>query len=552
MGKMKSIRTSANNGNSIYLLVKKNIDNPYYLDVIYYHIRKALIIKNFNLEDVETIKISGKYLGYDIEVDLNYSYYDIISSLSLALSLKAFILSKKYIKGVYDDKLLFGTISSKFLSWECHKAIMELQDDEDFSLIYKMIVEYIDNRSIPEELIESFKETTIDPGFHHLEDFCKKLARRDDYNGKTVIKNNAFLYNGMEEFVVKKIVDYVGNTAFAYCNNLKKISFEGKVLFGKFPIIENPNLRKIVVPTDLVAYYRERLPFYKNIITDNEGCANEDVVNPSVVEPVIESKPELIEETIETSSENQETLRNYNDNSDVEIVYVGVPSADPYTEVELEEELEKVSENTEFKKEKKLIDIKKFETVFEKKATSYKYFWLMAIISLAKEKNSLDLSYKDITIRMAAMAWPVIFEYEIDLGSRDMMHKYLNTISKNTSLIPAATSRVVESYLAQHYTSQGIDKILAPLMRNVPYRFLSPWIKFTTTEEVIEASLKDNFDGLYALHTNGITLSKEWWDYIDSNYIEIRDFILRSFVAYAKDYNNQLKLLKLMTVGTER
>ena len=107
----------------------------------------------------------------------------------------------------------------------------------------------------------------------------------------------------------------------------------------------------------------------------------------------------------------------------------------------------------------------------------------------------------------------------------------------------------MENYLKQHYSSQGVDKILSPLMKNVPYRFLSPWIKYTTDAEVIEKSCAKSFNGLYAIHSKHIVLDEEWWDYIDAHYLEICDFAMRSFIAYAKKYNNDMKLVKLMTTG---
>jgi len=285
----------------------------------------------------------------------------------------------------------------------------------------------------------------------------------------------------------------------------------------------------------LLAFYQDSLPFYKDIITEKEGNIEDVVVSEHNEVPRIDSK-----------KRTQRALDKVDDLG-IEHVYVDLPSADPYTEYEVEHEAKPIVLVQEG--EKKPIDINKFQTVFDKKATSYKYFWLMAIISLAKEKKSLTISYKDIVIRMAAMAWPIVFDDEIDLGSRDMMYKYLDEVVKKTTLIRTASSNVVENYLLQHYSSHGIDKILSPLLKNVPYRFLSPWIKFTTTEDVIEKSLKTNFDGLYAIHTNGITLSEEWWEYIRDNYLEICDLTMRSFISYAKQYNNDMKLLKLMTTG---
>ena len=81
------------------------------------------------------------------------------------------------------------------------------------------------------------------------------------------------------------------------------------------------------------------------------------------------------------------------------------------------------------------IDIKKLDYIFEKKATSYKYFWFMAIISLAKDKKSLTIPYRDIVIRMATLAWPIVFEDEIDLGQSDMIAKYLNDILERSNFL---------------------------------------------------------------------------------------------------------------------
>ena len=187
--------------------------------------------------------------------------------------------------------------------------------------------------------------------------------------------------------------------------------------------------------------------------------------------------------------------------------------------------------------------------VFDKKVTSYKYFWFLAIVSLAKEKDSLELSYNDILVRMAAIAWPIVFEYEIDLGRTDRLTSYLEEIVRKTSLIKTASSNVVNSYLSQHYYLQGIEQILSPLLKNVPYRFLSPWISYTSDAEVVEKSRAKDFKGLYAIYPKNIIINKEWWDYINSNYDEVCNFAIQSFKSYVKQYNSDIYLVKLMTYG---
>ena len=319
MAKMKSTKTYVDKSNSLFKLLKGNIDNSYLIEVLYYHVRKALLKTDFNLNNVDAFNISGKYCGYDLLVDLNRFYDNVVRSLSLALSLRAIILNKNYLKLAYNDELLFYSISSNYLSWDSHKVIMDCMEDEDFSSIYKMINCYKDERVISEELIEDFKQKTIDPGYRHHEEFCKKLAARDDYHGKTVIKNNQFFYSDIESFVVGKVVEYVGNTVFAYCENLKQIEFEGKVIFGYFPIIECNNLRKIIVPTELVEYYKTALPYYQNIVCDPDHQFD---VPEKYEEPRLEQAKEI--EVI--------------DDLEIEHVYVDATSADPYVETEIDQD----------------------------------------------------------------------------------------------------------------------------------------------------------------------------------------------------------------------
>jgi len=197
----------------------------------------------------------------------------------------------------------------------------------------------------------------------------------------------------------------------------------------------------------------------------------------------------------------------------------------------------------------KNIDYKKLETVFDKKITSYKYFWFIAIISLAKERDKLTISNDEILIRMASLAWPIVMNDGIDLGERDMLLKLLKQLQRITYIISSASKKIVESTLTDYYEISEVKDILAPLLNNVPYRFLSPWVKFTNNDEVINISNSDGFKGLYALNSDGIVINSEWKDYITSHYTELCEFAFKSFIGYVKQYNNDLKLLKLMRSG---
>lgn len=505
MKEKKSTKMFAEVDKEFYKLLKTHADDTYFLEVLYYYICRALIVYNYNLSELDGIIINGRFMGNKMEVLFSPIFNTILKSLSLAMSIRAIILNKDNINKCYNDRLLFYDIEKGYLSWDSHQAIMECIKDDKFRLLYEMIATYKNGSPLKDYQKEEFNASNIRPEYRNQEKYFKSIATDPAYDGKSVIKNNEYLYAEFEEFDVPKEVEYIGDTAFAYCRNLKTLRFTRKVMFGYFPIIECDKLKHIVVPTDFVDYYKQELPFYSDIISDNEDEIEHEHVDIPPVDSYIETEPDS-KPVIDSPADEQEKI------------------FEP-------------------------INTKLLDTVFDKKATSYKYFWFLSIISLAKETNSLTLSYKDIIIRMAAIAWPIIFEDEIELGKSDMLPSYLKDIVKCTKLIKGATSNVVESYLKQHYTSQGVDKILWPLTKNVPYRFLSPWIPFTTNDEVIEKSNDNRIACPYAIHDDTIIWDEDWWEYIDSNYNDICKFALQSFINYVKKDNNQMKLLKLMTEG---
>lgn len=456
----------ADTSKALLKLIKGNADNSYFLEVLYYHLRKALIHENFDLRELDAFRISGKYLGYDIDVYLDRQYNNVVTSLSLALSLRALMLNNHYLKYVYDDKLLFYTISKKYLSWDCHRIIIDCLNDNDFSIIYNMILSYIDNNTLSNEHVEYFKKLTIDPGYRHQVEFCKILADRPDYNGKTVIKNNAFLYSDMDQYVVNSKVEYIGNTAFAYCENLKELTFEGKVLFGHFPIIECNNLRQIIVPSEFVDYYKQELPYYKDIISDTRN--NLESINVS-------------------------NGGNY-------------PSFD---------------------------DIYKLWHVFDKKATSYKYFWFLSILQCYKTNEQAAIEYKSILAKMIANAWKYVFNEECEFPKIDQISKYIGVIIAKVMLDDNSDEETVEGQILYYYERSHLDHILSPLLNNVPYRFLSPWIPFTSNEDVIVKSKEMELNCLYSLYDDHIVVNPIWRDYIKDNYDTLIKFAeqgLRTFL----------------------
>lgn len=269
---------------------------------------------------------------------------------------------------------------------------------------------------------------------------------------------------------------------------------------------------------------------YENGTIDNVKNDNDryEIISKSA------PQPEVVEDKRKAEEDVQDDL-------EIEHVYVDIAPDSPYTVY--------VVNTSEDEEEEVEIDTNKIEKIFDNKSTSYKYFWFVSIISLAKENDTLELTYKDIVIRMAALAWPIVLGDGIDLGKQDMIAKCLKEIKKKTYLFDDISTGIVESYLRENYWNKGIDKILSPLLNNVPYRFLSPWIKYTSDNDVVNKSRDIENQAFYALYGDCIVINKDWWEFIKENYYDISNFALQSFISYTKHYNDNIKLLRLMTLG---
>lgn len=458
MKEKRSTKTYAETGSKFLKLLKANADDSYFLEVIYYYVRRSLAVCDFNLKDCDGFMMNGRFMGYKQEIIFSPIFKSTLKSLGLALSIRAIMLDKSYLQSCYDNRLLFYDLDEYFISWDSHCIIMECIHDEDFKQLYDMVLFYKERKYITDEQKELFANHTIRPEYKNFEVYLRKLACDPEYDGKSVIKENEYLNSDVEDFVVPEDVDFIGNTAFAYCNNLRTITFTRKVLFGFFPIIECNNLKKIIVPDELIDYYKEKLPYYKGIIGDVDLSGNLD--------------PEILWH------------------------------------------------------------------VFDKKITSYKYFWFWAILDISYKKNKNSISYMHILAKMIAYAWEYVYLYEYNLGMRDQLRVYMDILKEKLCLKEYSKKEIVEERILEFYKLMDLDVILAPLLRNVPYRFLSPWIPFTTNEEVIEKSNEPESLCPYALKEDFILIHPQWFDFFNNNYESILNFIKEELKVYIEKNNS--------------
>jgi hypothetical protein len=179
-------------------------------------------------------------------------------------------------------------------------------------------------------------------------------------------------------------------------------------------------------------------------------------------------------------------------------------------------------------------DIDKLWHVFDSKATSYKYFWFLSILQLFKEKGESSIMYKDVLVKMVLCAWRYVFFIDCTFPQIDQLPYYLETIDKKIESSSRTKGIVIDKIIDKYYNKWDLGSLLSPLLKNVPYRFLSPWIPFTSNNDVIALSNQKEAKCLYSLQDDYITINPMWSEFLLENYDKIALFIEKELRLYLK------------------
>ena len=184
------------------------------------------------------------------------------------------------------------------------------------------------------------------------------------------------------------------------------------------------------------------------------------------------------------------------------------------------------------------VDTKKLQGVFDKKVTTYKYFWFYAIVSILNETEGRTIAITDIIARMIATAWPLVNSSHLDFGQADALPKYIRDILGNTSLSIDSTQEDVFIYLKENKNIPSVKAAINKLKTNVPFRFLTPWVRYISDDQMMADSLSPHSGCPYAISAEYITIHNGWDKYVRANGNQLCSFIMQSLSAYLERFNN--------------
>ena len=122
---------------------------------------------------------------------------------------------------------------------------------------------------------------------------------------------------------------------------------------------------------------------------------------------------------------------------------------------------------------------------------------------------------------MIANAWKYVYAEGGKFPKLDQIPRYVEEVKERTPLGRFSDGKYVEDVVREYYQKAKLGVWLMPLLKNVPYRFLSPWIPFTSNEDVVAKSNAEETRCPYSLHEDHIEINPLWREYLLKNYDEL-------------------------------
>ena len=184
-----------------------------------------------------------------------------------------------------------------------------------------------------------------------------------------------------------------------------------------------------------------------------------------------------------------------------------------------------------------LEDIQKLKRVFEKKQTSYTFFWLLSLLHIYKETNSTWIKAEDVLIRMLAEAWKYVSIEGVQFRSIDKIPGMLKFVQNLFYFDINVNEKILCDRITKCMNYEEFC-LLFSVLREVPYRFLSPWIPFKSCYDVEEKSVLSETKCLYRFSETYwyVIVNEIWKEYLLENYDELILFSEMSLKTHLKIY----------------
>ena len=173
--------------------------------------------------------------------------------------------------------------------------------------------------------------------------------------------------------------------------------------------------------------------------------------------------------------------------------------------------------------------------IFSNTTATYKLSWLVPLLDIAVTERKTRITFWEIIAGMVAESWYPIHYFKLSFGKSDSLFDKSLEIQNAFQISIESDKDKIKKYLLDNLN--GIKKFLRVFTLNVPYRFLSPWIKYTYDEDVVAKSQRFENDCLYAIYGDEIVINDNWVEYLTEHYTILRDFAFWNLTEFLQKRN---------------
>lgn len=173
--------------------------------------------------------------------------------------------------------------------------------------------------------------------------------------------------------------------------------------------------------------------------------------------------------------------------------------------------------------------------IFSNTTATYKFYWFVSLLDIVVKERKTRISFWEIIAGMVAESWYTIHYFKISFGKSDSLFDKSLEIQNAFQISIESDKDKIKKYLLDNLN--GTKKFLRIFTLNVPYRFLSPWIKYTYDEDVVAKSQRFENDCLYAIYGDEIVINDNWVEYLTEHYTILRDFAFWNLTEFLQKRN---------------
>lgn len=189
--------------------------------------------------------------------------------------------------------------------------------------------------------------------------------------------------------------------------------------------------------------------------------------------------------------------------------------------------------------ESRKISTVRLANVFNNTSATYKFYWFISMLEIYGKNQSSCITFDEILTRMIANAWYPIHYFRLSFGLQDKLSDSIKEIQTITNIPIDANKDVIQKMLLSN-TDKRVRSLISNFSLNVPYRFLSPWIPYTSDINVINQSANFTDDCPYRIinkHEKCIVVNDNWKDYLLNNYRILLDYTYWNLTMYLQNKN---------------